>query len=69
MALWGENYEDHLVAARTLEGAVVPSVKYVDATHCFAVGTTSLLLYEGSQIPELVQEIPLDREVESVFYF
>ena len=64
----GENYEDHLVAARTLEGAVVPSVKYVDATHCFAVGTTSLLLYEGSQIPELVQEIPLDREVESVFY-
>ena len=64
----GENYEDHLVAARTVEGAVVPSVKYVDATHCIAVGTSSLLIYEGTQIPELVQEIPLEQEVESVFY-
>lgn len=64
----GENYEDHLVAARTLENAVVPSVEFVDATHCFAVGTTSLLVYEGSQIPELVQEIPLEQEIKSVFY-
>ncbi len=64
----GENYEDHLVASRILEGVVVPSVEYVDATHCFAVGTDSVLIYEGSQIPELVQEIPMEQEIESIFY-
>lgn len=63
----GENYEDHMVAAQTLSGQVVPGVKYVDNSHCFAIGTDELLIYEGGQIPELTAEIPLDREVHSVF--
>ncbi|MBS6397729.1 MAG: hypothetical protein KH452_11365 [Clostridiales bacterium] len=62
----GENYADHMVAAKTIAGTVVPSVQYIDDTHCFAVGTEQLLLYEGKQIPELKAEIPLDREVYSV---
>jgi cell division protein FtsL len=64
----GENYEDHLVAAKTITGIVTPSIKYLDSTHCYAVGTDQLLLFEGKQIPEEVAEIPIDREILSVFY-
>lgn len=64
----GENYEDHLVAAKTVSGIVMPSVRYLDHTHCVAVGTDEILIYEGQQIPELTCEIPIDREIESVFY-
>ena len=64
----GENQQDHMVAAKEISDIVVPSVKYMDDTHCFAIGTTQLLLYEGKQIPELVTSIELSEEVESVFY-
>jgi hypothetical protein len=64
----GENYEDHLVAAKTVTGVVVPSIKYLDNTHCYAVGAGQIFLYEGKQIPEEVAEIPVDREILSVFY-
>ena len=64
----GENYEDHLVAAKVVSGMVFPSVQYMDSVHCFAVGTGQILLYEGKQIPELVSEITVDREIQSVFY-
>ncbi len=64
----GENYTDHLVQAQTLSGTIFPSVQYVDSTHCFAVGTGKLLVYEGKQIPELTAEIDIDREIYSVFY-
>lgn len=63
----GENYEDHLVASKVVQGMVIPSVHYIDKTHCFAVGSGQLLLYEGEQIPELKEEIPIDREIYSVF--
>lgn len=64
----GENYEDHLVAAKTVSGAVMPSVQYLDSTHCYAAGTDRIILYEGRQIPEQVAEIPVDSEIYSVFY-
>lgn len=64
----GENYEDHLVAAKTISGVVMPSVQYLDSTHCFAVGTDRIILYEGKQIPEQVEEIPIEAEIYSVFY-
>lgn len=64
----GENHEDHLVAAKTVPGMVIPSVQYMDSTHCFAAGTGQLFLYNGKQIPEQVAEITVDREIQSVFY-
>lgn len=64
----GENYNDHLVASRVMTGMVSPTVEYMDSTHCFALGPGLLLLYEGMQIPEPVQEISLEKEIRSVFY-
>ncbi|MDO4261299.1 MAG: DUF5711 family protein [Eubacteriales bacterium] len=64
----GENYEDHLVASRIIQGTVVPGVHYLDDTHCVFVGAGELLFYEGSQIPEQGTEVALEREVCSIFY-
>lgn len=63
----GENQQDHMVAAKEISGVVIPEVRYLDDTHCFAVGTDRLLLYEGKQIPELVREIPIEKEICSIF--
>lgn len=64
----GENYEDHLVSSAVISGEVMPCVQYVDASHCFAVGTSQLLIYAGIQIPEPVATIPVESEISSVFY-
>lgn len=64
----GENYGDHLVSARTIPGMVMPTVHYMDDTHCFAVGAGQLLIYEGRQIPELSAEVSIEQEIKSVFY-
>lgn len=64
----GENHEDHLVAAQTVPGMVIPDVQYMDSIHCFAVGTGKLFLYNGKQIPEQVAEVTVDREIRSVFH-
>ena len=64
----GENYEDHLVSSAVISREVMPCVQYLDETHCFAVGSSQLLIYEGMQIPEPVATIPMEREIRSVFY-
>lgn len=64
----GENKEDHLVASKIISGMVMPEVAYMDSTHCFALGGGELLVYEGSQIPELTAEVVLEKEVLSVFH-
>jgi len=64
----GENSEDHMVAAKTVSGVILPTVHYMDQQYCFAVGTELILIYEGKQIPELVAEIPVEEEIYSVFY-
>lgn len=64
----GENQEDRLVASKIIKGVVMPKVEYMDATHCFALGTDQLLFFEGAQIPELKQEILLEKEIRSVFH-
>ncbi|MCD8198449.1 MAG: DUF5711 family protein [Lachnospiraceae bacterium] len=63
----GENSSDHLVASRIIKGEILPSVHYLDSTHCYVVGTDRLLFYEGSQIPEEAAEISLEKEILSVF--
>ena len=64
----GENASDNLVASEIISGEIIPSVRYLDSTHCYAVGTGGILLYNGTQIPEKIAEIPTEQEIESVFW-
>lgn len=56
------------MSSKIVSGIVMPEIAYMDSTHCFALGGGQLLLYEGSQIPDLKAEVVLEKEVLSVFH-
>ncbi len=64
----GENYVDHLVFAKNYTEYMIPEVHYFNDNVLAAVGDGILAFYHGKQIPELVKEITLDDQIESVFY-
>lgn len=64
----GENYVDHLVFAKTYTDYMIPEVHYFDASTLVAVGDGVMAFYQGSQIPELVNEVTFEEEIKSVFY-
>lgn len=64
----GENYVDHLVFAKTYTDYMIPEIHYFDASTLAAVGDGILAFYQGSQIPELVNEVTFEEEIKSVFY-
>lgn len=64
----GENYVDHLVFAKNYTDYMVPEIHYFDASVLAAVGDGILAFYQGSQIPELVEEITFEEKIKGVFY-
>lgn len=62
-----ENYEDHLVASKILQGTVMPDVQYTDSTHCFFAGVGELLFFEGTQIPEETADVTIEQKILSIF--
>ena len=64
----GENYVDHLVFAKNYADYMIPELHYFDASTLVAVGDGILGFYQGSQIPEIVNEVTIENEIKSVFY-
>ena len=64
----GENYVDHLVFAKNYTDYMIPELHYFDASTLVAVGDGILGFYQGSQIPEIVNEVAIENEIKSVFY-
>ena len=64
----GANYQDNNVGGYYYADELVGALEYFDDTKCFALSDSSLYYYEGTQIPELTEEIPLDRKVVSYYY-
>lgn len=64
----GENYVDHLVFAKNYTDYMIPELHYFDASTLVAVGDGVLGFYQGSQIPEIVNEVTIENEIKSVFY-
>lgn len=64
----GENYVDHLVFAKNYTDYMIPELHYFDASILVAVGDGILGFYQGSQIPEIVNEVTIENEIKSVFY-
>lgn len=59
---------DNVVATQTFENVMIPTVYYADDKTAFAFGDDRLLLFRGSQKPELLKEIRVDEEIQSIFY-
>ncbi len=64
----GENVSDHIVSAYSYTDVLVPEICFMGGDTVFAVGDDSLLIYKGSQIPELEARYLFDEEILSVFY-
>ena len=64
----GENYVDQLVFAKNYPEYMIPEVHYFDNRVFAAVGDGVLAFYQGTQIPELVQEVTFSDDIKSVFY-
>lgn len=64
----GENYVDQLVFAKNYTEHMIPEVHYFDNSVFAAVGDGILAFYQGTQIPEIVQEVTFEEEIRSVFY-
>lgn len=64
----GENYIDHLVFAKNYNEYMIPEIHYFDNNVLAAVGDGVLAIYQGSQIPEVVNEVTFEEEIKSVFY-
>ncbi len=64
----GQSEIDNNVGTYTFEGLIIPKIDYVSSSQMLAMGTGKMLVFEGSQKPELAREIEIEEEVLSYFH-
>ena len=64
----GQSEIDNNVGTYTFEGVLVPTIDYVSNSRMIAMGTGKLLVFDGSQKPELSKTIEFEEEILSFFY-
>ena len=64
----GQSEIDNNVGTYTFEGIMVPEIDYISSSRMIGLGTGRVLVFEGSQKPELVREIPIEQEMLSCFH-
>ena len=58
-----------LVSSKIIQGAIFPQVVFLDSAHAAALGSGSMLLFEGNEIPEPFKQIDLPEEERVLDYF
>lgn len=64
----GQSQIDNNVGAYTFENILIPEIDYVSATKMIGIGTGKIVVFEGSQKPELKKEIVVEKEILSCFH-
>lgn len=64
----GQSEIDNNVGTFTFEGILVPKIDYVSNSRMIGMGTGKMLVFEGSQKPELAEEIDIEEEILSFFH-
>ena len=64
----GQSEIDNNVGTYTFEGLLVPEINYVSNSRMVGLGTGKVLVFDGTQKPELSREIEIEEEVLSFFY-
>lgn len=64
----GQNEIDNCVGINSYPDMVIPELKFVSNDTVAAFGDSEILIFEGTQKPQLTTEIPLEKEVDSIFY-
>ena len=63
----GQSEIDNNVGTYSFDGTLIPEIKFVSDNRMIALGTDKVLVFEGSQKPEVDREIKLTERVQSFF--
>ena len=64
----GQSEIDNNVGTYTFEGLLVPKIDYVSNSRMVGMGTGKMLVFDGSQKPELSEEVDIEEEILSFFH-
>lgn len=64
----GQSEIDNNVGTFTFEGILIPEIDYISNSRMIGIGTGKLLVFDGSQKPELSKEIYIEEEIQSIFH-
>ncbi len=64
----GQNEIDNNVGLYSYSDMLIPEIEYVSDDRMVALGDNELIIFEGSQKPEVAEEILIEKEMETVFY-
>ena len=64
----GQNEIDNNVGTYAYEDLFIPEIEYMDENQMIAIGDKKLLIFGGTQKPELDKEIEWEQTITSVFY-
>lgn len=64
----GQNEIDRIVGVNSFDDLVIPEIEFITNDKMVAFGDTEILIFEGAQKPQLKQEIPMEKEIKSIFY-
>lgn len=64
----GQSEIDNNVGTYTFENVLVPEIDYVSNSRMIGMGTGRVLVFDGTQKPELSKEILIEEEILSCFY-
>lgn len=64
----GQNEIDNCVGVTTYDDIVIPELEFTSDERMIAIGDSKILVFEGTQKPQLTAEIVLDKQAKSIFH-
>ncbi len=64
----GQNEIDNCVGVTSFSDMVIPEVEFTSNDRMVAFGDSEIVIFEGTQKPQMTKEIPLEQEAKSIFY-
>lgn len=64
----GQEYDERVTGGFSIEGTIVPEIKFLDNESVSAVGDNQILFYNVDIIPEEIKKIELSNEISKVKY-
>lgn len=64
----GQNEIDNCVGASSFADMVIPELEFTSNDRMVAFGDSEIIIFEGTQKPQMTVEIPLEKEAKSIFY-
>lgn len=64
----GQNEIDNCVGVTTYDDIVIPELEFTSDERMIAIGDSRILVFEGTQKPQLTAEVALDKQAKSIFH-